>query len=464
MPTFEYQAQAADGRLVNGMVFGASMDQALQELSAKGMQITKINVAVNPNDPLAAPTGVAPGVAQAGVAPVGVQERPRQAPPETAATVPGTSSEYQYATATSQPLGDYGPPLGQRSYIETSIWGPLVGKVPLTALLFFFRQAATMFEAGVPIVQALETLSGQTSNVKFKGIIRELAGHVKAGRPISAGLQRYPEVFSPVIVSLVRAGEEGGFLDEAMGIVATYLEREIQLRNLYKRVTFYPKLQVIVSMIIIVGANLVIDHFGGKEKLSSPLTTPATWIWLGPLIVGLFLFFRIGLANPAIKHVWDTMVSNIPYIGNTVRQLTMAKFGRAFGALYKGGVPMHKSLKLAADACGNEYLRARMYGAYQGLEGGNGITETFRSTHAFSPIVLDMVSTGEQTGNLDQMLNKVAEYYEDEAETRSQKTGQITGVVLGLLVAVYIGYIVITFYMNHYGSVMNGATGEGSGD
>ncbi|AIE85582.1 type II secretion system F family protein [Fimbriimonas ginsengisoli] len=427
MPTFEYQAQAADGREVNGRVIGASLDQALQDLVAKGMQITKIGLAGNPNDPLA-------GMSIASTTVQGAT------PAESAAE----------ETGREEPVYDYGPPTGERSYAETSIWGPLVGQVPLPALLFFFRQASTMFEAGVPAVQALETLAGQSQSAKLSGIIREIAGHVKAGRPISAGLQRYPEVFSPIVVSLVRSGEQGGFLDNAMGIVAGYLEREIELRNLYKRVTFYPKLQVGLSMIIIIAANLIIDSLGGTEKLHSPLTTATTWIWLGPLIIALFLFFRIGLANPATKYQWDTIVSKTPYIGETMKQLSMAKFGRAFGALYRGGVPMQKALTLAADSCGNEFLRARMYTAYKGLEDGRGITETFRQTQAFSPIVIDMVGTGEHTGNLDLMLAKVAQYYEEEATTRSLKTGQIMGVTLGLLVAIYIGYIIINFWTSHY--------------
>lgn len=454
MPTFEYQAQGADGRISSGVLFGTSMDAAVKELSAKGLQIQKIGISANASDPLAmqmSPAAVGP---QASVQPVAVQERPVSENPVMGEV---ENPNYIHEARLSNTADFDGPPIGERSYMETSVWGPMVGQVGLPAVLFFFRQGATMFEAGVPIVQALETLAGQSQSSKLRGIIHELAGHVKAGRPISAGLQRYPEVFSSVIVSLIRASEQGGFLDEGMAMVADYLEREIELRNLYKRVTFYPKLQIIVSIIIIVAANIAIDYFGGTEKLESPLTHVSTWFILTPIIIGLFLFFRVGLANPRIRYSWDSMTSRIPYLGKTIRQLNMAKFGRAFGALYKGGVPMQKSLTLAADACGNEFLRARMYTAYMGLETGGGVTETLKATQAFSPIVISMVHTGEQTGNLDQMLNKVAEYYEDEAGTRAVKTGQMTGVILGLLVAMYIGYIVINFYMSHYGGMMNGA-------
>jgi type II secretory pathway component PulF len=186
----------------------------------------------------------------------------------------------------------------------------------------------------------------------------------------------------------------------------------------------------------------------GKETpLSSPLTNIATWFVLAPIIVGLFLFFRVGLANPRIKYNYDMVTLKIPYLGNTMRQLSMAKFGRAFGALYKGGVPIPKAIQLSADACGNEYLRARINPAAKHLMEGEGIAPTLRGTEAFSPIVLDMVSTGETTGNLDQMLTKLAEFYEGEGETRSHQTAVATGVFIGLIVAAYIGYVVITFYL-----------------
>ena len=124
----------------------------------------------------------------------------------------------------------------------------------------------------------------------------------------------------------------------------------------------------------------------------------------------------------------------------------MAKFGRAFGALYQAGVPLPKIVMLAADACGNEYMRAKLYPASKVLEGGAGITETLKSTGALSPIVINMLSTGEQTGNLDQMLNKMSDYYQDEAKTRSIQLGTFMGVLAFLVVAVYIGFIVISTY------------------
>lgn len=447
MPTFDYQAQSQTGEMVRGIVFGTSLDNAARELASKGMQVHHIGLAVNHADPLSVNVRpMAPAASVPAVAPV--NGAPAYSPAETIA---------EFGTTV------VAPPTDERSYAQTSVWGPLVGQVPLTNLAFFFRQLGTMLRAGVPIVQALDTLSSQARHAKLSAVITEIKGHVEAGRSMSVGMQRYPEVFTPITLSLSRAGEEGGFLDSSMTQIANYLEREIELRNLYKRLTFMPKLQVVASMIVIVGANMIIDSIKPEARhLSSPLTTKETWYWLTPIIVAIFLFLRLGLANPRIKYNWDLVVSNLPGFGKMVRELATARFGRAFGALYKGGVPLQRAMQMAADACGNEYLRSRIYPAARKMEGGTGIAETFRSTGAFSSIVLDMVSTGERTGNLEEMLERLSEFYEDEAKVKSTKVATLVGVLVGLGVAIYIGYIVITFwqgYGNDTGAQINQASG-----
>lgn len=425
MPTFEYQAQNQDGQTVKGVVFGSSLDQALQDLSGQGLKILNIGIASNPNDPLT----------------VASDDRTKRfaAQPD-----PPTAAPHV------QPSG---PETEQRSYVATSVVGPLVGKVPLTRHLFFFRQLSTMLEAGVPFVQSLETLAKQEQDPRMKHIIWELKGHVEVGRPMSVGMQRYPEVFSPIMLSLMRAGEEGGFLDAALKTLADYTEREIALRNLYKRITFLPKVELSASIVVILVANYIIEAVGGTFRLWSPLTMPETWIVLTPIIVVLFLFSRIGLANPRVKYNYDAFLANTPVLGPITRQLAMAKFGRALGALHRGGVPINRSIQLASDACGNEWLRTLMRPASKELETGAGVTETLGATGAFSPIVLNMVETGEHTGKLDLMVNKMAGFYEDESETKSTQMAKVIGVCLTILVCIYFAIILIKFYSQYAQSI-----------
>lgn len=449
MPVYEYEAQDEAGAAVRGTAFGSTLDGVARDLKDRGLAIQRIRLIENLGDPIPQDFALPP-----------------QADAEFLVSVPnyeplpaGASAHeaISHARPDFQPVHE--PAAPPRTAFETQIAGPLVGKISLSHLMFFFRQAATLMDAGIGPAQAMRTLAGQTQSPKLSAIISELREHAEAGRPLSFGMQRHPEQFSPLMLGIVKAGEQGGFLDGAFAQVADHIEQEIQLRNLIRRVTFFPKLVLIASCLIIWGANGIIASVrpGSPFGISSPLTTLAVWLILGPLLVALFLFSRIGLANPRIKYAWDQMLLSLPGLGKIVMQFAMAKFGHAFGALYRAGVPIQQSLTMAADASGNERLRSLMYPAAKRLESGKGITEVFQQTGAFSPIVLDMTATGEASGRLDLMMSKVSEYYEEEAKTRAYQAGTIFGVGVLLCVAIYIAYVVISFYMGYGSTIMGGA-------
>lgn len=410
MPIFEFQAINDEGKTVRGTEVGADLGSVAAVLAQRGLSVQSLQ------------QSLAYG-----------EEPPKEVEVKTGGRI-------EVPRYTSESITE------QRSYVATDLMGPIFGKVALPHLQFFFKQAAIMLRAGINPVEAFHTLAGQTQSPKLREIILEMEEHARAGRPMSAGLQRYPEVFTPVMVSLVRVGERMGNVDGVLEQISDYVERELHLRRIVKKATIYPKIVVVCSVLILGVANSIIQAIkpGSNVQLTNPLMTVALWLILGPVLVGLFLFLRVGLQNPRIKHNWDMFNANIPYIGPTIRQLAMAKFGRAMGALYRGGVPIHEAFQLAADSCGNEWLRSEMYPAFKGLETGAGLTETLRSTGAFNPIVLDMTSTGERTGNLDQMLEKMAEFYEAEAEVRSVQVAMLTGVAILLIVAIFVGYIYIT--------------------
>ena len=450
MPSFEYEATRADGERVTSVAIGRSIEEVLQNLSQQGLQVVRIQDAYSQHDPLRN---------------VAVQAQP--AAPEERSSVeyadneampvpPAPLERPSMYDESAPPLREL-PPLGKRNVLVTNLLGPLVAKVPLRELSFFFRQFGTMVEAGVPMVQTLATLGNQSRHFKLRKIILEMSRAVDAGLPISAIMQRYPEAFTPLVISLIRAGEEGGFLAESSKSVSQYLDHEMELRNLYKRETFMPKLYLIASIGIIAGTNLLIASMGLKGGLSSPLNNIETWYVLGPLIIGIFLWFRVGLSFYAIKRYWDMFMLYIPYLGKTIHHFAMAKFGRAFGALYKGGVPVTRAVLLAADASGNEWIRSRIYPAIKEIEGGAGISDTLASTHVFSQIVLNMMSTGETTGSLDQMLTKMSEFYEEEGKLRARQTANVMGVAVMLGVGIYVGYIVIGFYSGYFQAIFNAA-------
>jgi type II secretory pathway component PulF len=431
MALFEYEARGPNGSVERGSVIGRSQNEAVEKLSRQGLIVTGIrHAAGTAGDPprVAAPSQPATEPSMAGVA--------EAAPPP-----PGVNLDPRNSGAV--------------------LLGQVGRQVKLENLQFFFRQFAAMTKAGVNPAQSLDTLASQCADLKLRAILKEARDTVAAGYPLSSAFQRYPEVFSPLMVSMIRAGESGGFMEMQSQRMADYLQEEINLRNLIRRETFWPKLTLIMSILIILCAQGIIGMVSRSQGttpvvgIDSPLTRISPWFFIVPLAIAAFLFVRIGLRTPAVREVWDGLLLKIPYVGGVVHGFAMAKFGRAFGALYRGGVDIPEATRLAADSCGNLATRARIYTVIDKLKSGRGITESWRESGAFSPIVLDMAHTGEMTGNLDGMLNNVAEFYEDEGQTKARKMAQIYGVLLLVAVGIYVGYVVINFWANYFSSLFS---------
>ena len=412
MPVFEYKATNSAGEPVQGTVEGSSLVAAADSLARRGFRVQH------------------------------VAESRAQGTDDGQSTIETPLSSANPYRGTETP-----PPTTPRPALVTDVVAPLLPRVPLAQLMFFFRQLATMINAGVPMVSSLDTLARQTRDPRLTPVVVELAGHIRAGRELSSGMERYPDIFTPLMLNMVKAGEQGGMLDNVLKQLADYIEREIELRNLIRKATLYPKVVLFCSIFIILAANYIIHSvFNRPGGIETPLTDPATWVILTPIIVLLFLFFRVGASNRHFKPQYDSFLLMVPGIGKTVHEMAMAKFTRAFAALYHGGVPIARSVILAADASGNAYLAQKIYPAARGLEQGGGITEAFVRTGAFDGPVLDMTRTGEATGRIDDMLDKVADYYESDSTTKANQLAIILGVVCFLAIAAYVAYIVIKFW------------------
>lgn len=415
MPVFEFRAVDGDGQVQSGMMHGASLDAVSRQLADKGWDVQSLGVAQSHD------LGDFRGMEQPRVNTGGA------------------------AVATSQK--PEAPPTEPRGKFQTDIAGPLVGGVPLTALHMFFRQMQSMLHAGINPAQALETLGAQQKHPKFRRVLFETKAHVMEGRPMSVGFQRYPEVFSPLVMSMVRAAEEGGFLSQQCKLIADYLQRDIELRNLIRRETAYPKIVFVAGLIIIVAAKAFIESMGADSSM-----LPAPYMAFGAVVIvlaALWIFVRLAKRQPAMMQIWDSFVSVMPWVGATYHGFAMAKFGRAFGTLMNSGVPVAQATKLAADASGNEAVRSKIYPIIPRMNDGESITEVFQSSRAFSPMVLDMLNVGEKTGNVSDMLDKVAEHYEDEGTTRARQMALIWGVVVFLGVAIFLLiFVILPFYQN----------------
>lgn len=414
MPVFEYRGMNAEGKAVTGHMVGDSLDVVARRLADQGMKVDQLGLARDEFDV--------------------VQES-------------RTEATRGIDEVKKQLMGE-GPPIDPRHRLQTDFIGPLVGGVALKDLSFFFRQLGTMLNAGIEPRHALETLAGQ-ANGALRSALMETRDHVAAGRPMSAGFQRYPEIFSPMMMGMIRAGEDGGFLSDQCTRLAEYIQRDVELRNVVRRETMYPKIVFLASILVICVANFIISSMKpGAKGLDTP-----TFLWMVVFAIafGMMFFGRVMLKNPATKRSFDEFVLRLPYIGNMVHGFAMAMFGRAFGALSAAGIPLGRAMKLGADSCSNEAVRARIYPVIGRLDEGAGVHQTFVEAGIFSHIVLDMVKAGEMTGNMNEMMVKVAEYYEDEGQTKAKQAAAILGIVMFLAVAAYIGMYVINFYSS-YGS------------
>lgn len=347
----------------------------------------------------------------------------------------------------------------ERSVLIKHVAAPLFMRVNLEALQRFFAQLHSMHKAGVPLVQSLDTLAESERHVNLRGIIRDIRAHVLEGKPMSEAMEKYPEVFTPLIISLIRVGEHGGVLESSLKQVSEYLRKEIRLRNKIKTATFYPKLLLFMLIALPLATNFIIEIIASKTggpRFTIMTIVDSTIFWS---CVGLAIFFwwlfPLALQMPGIRQAWDSMLLRLPYIGGTVKMIAMAKFSRAMSALYGGGVPIAQSVEMSAAACGNTAVGAKIVPASLRIQSGEGIGSSLASTGAFTRVVLDMAYTGERTGNLEVMFDSVAEQYEDEADVRMEKMVKIMPVVLIVIAGVVVAIIVANFFLNYFNTLLN---------
>lgn len=341
------------------------------------------------------------------------------------------------------------------------VWQPLFGGIPLKTLAMFFRQFATMLAAGVPIYQALETLGNQRGgSARLRRVLNEIRNSILAGERLADAFDKHPAMFSPIIRAMIRVGETSGALENILRQIANYLENELELRRLLSRVTFYPKLVLFFAILIpgLIPALITMVGAQGGAPVGETLAGIAwTYIKILVAILGVWAVFRLAMQAQGFRYAWGLLTVSLPWIGFTVRQLALARFARALSALYGAGLPLSQAMRYAADATGNEYLRSRILPAGSKLEAGISITNTFASTGVFPPMVMDMVATGENTGELGFMMDKVAEYYEEEGKLRSHQAGYVFGVLVYLGVAIYVATILIQFYAGYFSSIFSAA-------
>lgn len=304
------------------------------------------------------------------------------------------------------------------------------GRVKIVDQIFFCRQMYSLLKAGVPIMQALRGLRDTTQNQALAKIIGSLIEGLDAGLDLTSAVKRHPDVFPAVFVSLISVGENTGSLPEAFAQLADYFDREKDTRDRIKQAVRYPLFVIIAMAIALLIVNIfVIPAFAkvyGNLKVALPLPTRVLigfsnftlqyWYWLAIGFIGAVVGARMYVQTPDGHYRWDRFKLQFPIIGGIIYRASLGRFARALSMTMRSGVPVVQGMTVISNAVDNEFISTRILQMRDGLERGETITRTAGATGMFPPLVLQMISVGEESGSVDTLLTEVAEYYEREVD------------------------------------------------
>jgi type IV pilus assembly protein PilC len=335
-------------------------------------------------------------------------------------------------------------------------------RVKITDVAVMTRQLATMVSSGMTILRALYVLEEQTENKILAETLVQVRKDVEAGLSLSDSFARHPKIFNPLYIAMARAGETGGILDEALVRTADELEKEDSLRRQIRSAMVYPAvvltfallvLLVLVAFLVPVFIG-VFKQFGGTLPLITQITVDMSNVVTGYwylLILGtagaVFGFLKWKRSEMGRKQ-WDTFKLRVPFkIGDIVQKVAIARWSRTLAALTSGGVPILNALDITGKTAGNTQVEEAMAGVIESVKRGGTISEPLKEAPVFPAMVGHMVGVGEETGALDTMLSKIADFYEDQVEAAVKALTSILEPVMIILVGGMVGFIVIAMYM-----------------
>jgi type IV pilus assembly protein PilC len=349
----------------------------------------------------------------------------------------------------------------KRKPLELSI--PSIGTgVGLKDMVVFTRTFSTMIDAGLPIVQCLDMLAGQAESLRFRRVLAGVKAEVEAGKSLSESMGGYPRVFDDLFRNLVAAGEAGGILDVIFRRLASYLEKAAKLRRQVRGAMVYPAAIIAVGILVIfVMMTKVLPVFEkmfkdlGAGSLPAPtrmvlaishaLTDNLILIGIG--FVGIVTAFVMGMRTQRGRYMFDATMLRMPVIGPVLRKIAVARFSRTLGTLLSSGVPILDGLEIVAKTSGNLVVsRAIMY-ARSRIAEGKDIATPLLETGVFPPMVVQMIGVGEQTGAMDDMLQKIADFYEDEVDAAVTAMTSLLEPLMLVLLGGVVGGMLIAMYM-----------------
>jgi type IV pilus assembly protein PilC len=355
-----------------------------------------------------------------------------------------------------------------------TMFGGILGKfkgVSEQALVVFARQFATMINAGLAMVRCLDVLGIQTEDAQLKPVIVQVRREVEGGSTLANALGKFPKVFSPLFVNMVRAGELGGILDEVLNRLAGFLEKDFNLKKKVKSAMTYPMVILVMAIAIVIFlVTFILPTFvslfeGMQMKLPLPTKilisftngarNPVALLITGAVLVGGFILFRRWTSTQAGRYQFDKFKLKLPVFGMLIRKVAISRFCRTLGALLQSGVPIMQALEIVGKASGNEVIAETVNKVRESVREGESIAVPLNLSGLFPPLVTQMVAVGEETGNLDGMLQKIADFYDVEVEYMLASLTSLLEPILILAMGFVVGFIVISVFLPLYQIIGN---------
>ncbi|MCL1876571.1 type II secretion system F family protein [Candidatus Saccharibacteria bacterium] len=343
--------------------------------------------------------------------------------------------------------------------------GSFGGRIKTKDRVIFTRQLATMLNAGLPLTQSLTTVAEQTANRSMKQVVMGIVSSISAGATLGDSFAKYPKVFNNVYIALVHAGEASGTLDKSLQRLADQQEHDADMMSKIRGAMVYPAivLAVIIAVIVFMMVMLVpqvksLYSDMGKELPMQTLILVAIvdffgqwWFIIIPAMIGMIVLLRWWIMTDSGRKTWDTIKLNMPLFSPLFRKMYMARFSRTSETLLSSGVPLLEELKIGADSVGNVVVREEILQASAKVKNGKPLSEGLSDKDYILPFVPQMVKIGEQSGGIDTMFGKVADYYEKEVDNTIKSIQTLIEPILMVVMAFMIGFIVIAILLPIYG-------------
>ncbi|HEV8362308.1 MAG TPA: type II secretion system F family protein [Gemmatimonadaceae bacterium] len=338
---------------------------------------------------------------------------------------------------------------------------PRRGSIKMRDVVIFTRQFSTMINAGLPLVQALDILAKQTENKNLSNVTRSVVFDVESGHTVADALAKHPNAFSDLYVNMVAAGEAGGILDTILMRLATFLEKNDALVRKVKGAMIYPGVIMSVAFLAITVLLLfvipVFESMFASVGLALPLPTrivmglsrflKSYWYLIGAGGFGLTVLFRRYYKTPNGKLAIDKLMLKLPVLGDVLRKSAVSRFTRTLGTLISSGVSILDGLEITAKTAGNRVIQDAIMASRSSIASGETIAQPLQKSNVFPPMVISMIAVGEQTGGLDEMLSKIADFYDEEVDAAVSGLLSLLEPVMIVFLGVVVGGMVVAMYL-----------------